>query len=91
MMSSYPHHVSSICISCKKWIPKNGKITTPLCVRYKNIPHFDFEFNSLWFGSENWCLCDFEVATVKKEMPTQEETFLAKVKKKVKKNKVKNG
>lgn len=83
-MSNYPHHVSSLCISCKKWIPKNGKLITPLCVKNKNISHFDFEFNSLWFNSENWCLCDFEITTINKRLPTQEETFLAKVKKKYK-------
>lgn len=84
-MSGCPHHVDSMCISCKKWIPKNKTLRTPLCVRNKNISHFDFEFNSLWFASENWCLCDFEVITIDTRPPKQEETFLAKVKKKEKK------
>ena len=90
-MNGYPYHIEGYCLTCKKWIPKSSKLVTPFCVRNRNIPHFDFQFNSYWFECQNWCLCDFEVETINKKPPKQEDTFLAKVKKKSKKGKIKNG
>ena len=86
-MNKTPQHVESSCSTCKGWICKNIDLDTPVCVRRSRFPHFDFEFNATYFDSAKWCLCDFKVKTINKELPSQSEIDLAsvpKMKKKVK-------
>ena len=86
-MNKMPQHVKASCIKCKNWICRNRKLKTPSCVRMERFPHFDFEFNAIYFDSAHWCLCDFEIEIVDRKLPSQSETFLAnvpKMKKKIK-------
>lgn len=86
-MNKIPQHVDASCLICKGWICKNIKLNTPVCVRRARCPHFDFEFNGIYFDSSRWCLCDFKVERITRKLPSQSEIYLAsvpKMKKKVK-------